>query len=128
MYIYIYIYSLYIYFDILEAFLYIWEHSNRIMNDYIVSWEPEGCYYYSVMFHWEQEGRYRCTKSMARVPFWFSTEQHWTALTPFWFSAEDISSCASTTWNLNSIDQLPDIFLDDDQFPQICILSQNVFY
>ena len=27
---------------------------------------------YSKMFHWEPEGRYCCTKSMAKVPVWFS--------------------------------------------------------
>ena len=44
------------------------------------------------MFHREPEGHYRCTKSMVIVPFWFSLEQHWTALTPFWLSAKDMQS------------------------------------
>ena len=43
---------------------------------YIVSWEPEG--------------RYRCTKSMAIAPFWFSTEHIWSSIVPFWLSADDI--------------------------------------
>ena len=41
---------------------------------HIVSWEPEGHYQYWKMFHWEPEGRCRCTKSMAIVPFWLSTD------------------------------------------------------
>ena len=32
---------------------------------------------YSKMFCWELEGRYRCTKSMAIAPFWFSTKHLW---------------------------------------------------
>ena len=39
---------------------------------------------------WEQEGRYRCTKSMAIAPFWFSMEHLWSAIAPFWLSADDI--------------------------------------
>ena len=29
---------------------------------YIVSWEPEGRYHYSMMFYWEPEGHYPCYK------------------------------------------------------------------
>ena len=42
------------------------------------------------MFRWEPEGRYRCTKSMAIAPFWFSTEHLWSAITPFWLSTDAI--------------------------------------
>ena len=42
---------------------------------HVVSWEPEGRYWYSKMFRWEPEGRYHCTKSMAIAPFWFSMER-----------------------------------------------------
>ena len=43
----------------------------------------------SDQLQWEPEGRYRCTKSMARAPFWLSTAHRWTVLTPFWFSSDD---------------------------------------
>ena len=63
------------------------------INHYIFSWEPRGRHHQlSVMFPWEQKGSYRCTKSMAIAPFWFSMEHQWTALTPFWFSADDITN------------------------------------
>ena len=38
---------------------------------HIVTWKPEGRYNYSTIFHSEPEGWYRCTKSLAIVPFWF---------------------------------------------------------
>ena len=53
-----------------------------------VSWEQER-YQYSKMFHWEPEGRYRCTKAMVMVPFWFSMEHLWTVIAPFYFSTDD---------------------------------------
>ena len=59
---------------------------------FFVSWEPEGRYCSSKMFRWEQEGLYRCTKSIAITPFWFSTEHCWSAITPFWLSTDDLSS------------------------------------
>ena len=43
----------------------------------------------SKMFRGEPEGPYRCTKSTAIAPFWFSTEHHWTSLTPLWHSTDD---------------------------------------
>ena len=43
-----------------------------LVFEYVVSWESEGHFYSSMMLHWEPEVHYRCTKSMAIVPFWFS--------------------------------------------------------
>ena len=64
-----------------------------------ISWESEGCCFYSLMFSWEPEGRYHCTKSSAMAPFWFSMEHCWTALTPFWLTADDIGLVV-TIWPL----------------------------
>ena len=44
----------------------------------------------STMFRWEPEGGYRCTKSMALTPFWFSEGHRWRALRPFWFSVDEM--------------------------------------
>ena len=72
-------------------------HWNRI-----VSCELEGCYHYTTLFRWEPEGRYRCTKSMAMAPFWFSTEHRWTALTARSGSqATNILEFSLELWNLN---------------------------
>ena len=47
----------------------------------------EGRYQYSnnycMLIRWEPEGRYRCIKSMAIAPFWFSTKHRWIVITPF---------------------------------------------
>ena len=56
--------------------------ANTVGGGDIVSWEREGRYCSAKMFRWEPEGCYRCTKSMAKAPFWFSTEHLWTAITP----------------------------------------------
>ena len=71
-----------------------WIFICHCLYSHIVCWEAEGCYHYSTMFCWEPEALYHCTKSMAIVPFWFSTEHHWTASMPFWLSADNI--CFST--------------------------------
>ena len=42
------------------------------------------------MLRWELEGRYYCTKFMVIMPFWFSAEHHWTAITAFWLLADNI--------------------------------------
>ena len=56
----------------------------------VVSWEPEGRCQYSKMFSWELEGRYRCTKSLAIAPFWFSTEHPWIVIVPFWLLTDQV--------------------------------------
>ena len=56
---------------------------------HFVSWEPEGRYCSSNLSRWEPERRYRCTKSIAIAPFWFSMEHLWTAIMPFWLSTDD---------------------------------------
>ena len=56
----------------------------------IVSWEPEGCYYYSKMFRWEPEGRYCHRLSTAIAPFWFSTDHLWILIAPFWLLTDDM--------------------------------------
>ena len=58
---------------------------------HFVSWEPEGHYCSSNLSRWEPERRYRCTKSIAIAPFWFSMEHLWTAIMPFWLSTDDLS-------------------------------------
>ena len=66
----------------------------------IVSREPEGRYQHSIIFHWEPEGRYRCTKSVAILPFWCSVEHLWTALMPFCFSPDEIIKRAFLCWSV----------------------------
>ena len=61
------------------------------------------------MFRWEPEGRYRCNKSMAIAPFWFSTELCW-ALAPFWLSANDMGMTVTF----------------DTKGPLVCYLSLQV--
>ena len=62
----------------------------RVTNVSIVSWEPEGCDYYSKIFLWEPEGRYHHTFCTTIAPFWFSTEHLWILIVPFWLSTEYI--------------------------------------
>ena len=58
----------------------------------IVSWEPEGRYYYLKMLRWEPEGRSHHRLCSAIEPFWFSTELLWIFTAPFWLSTDDMWS------------------------------------
>ena len=49
------------------------------------------------MFRGEPEGCYRCTKSMAIAPFWFSTEHLLILIAPFYLSTDDMFSCCYKT-------------------------------
>ena len=69
-----------------------------VIDENIVSWEPEGRYQYSKMFCWEPEGCYRCTMSMVIAPFWFSTEHLWIMITPFWLSTEHLWIMIAPFW------------------------------
>ena len=49
------------------------------------------------MLRWEPEGHYCCTKFIAIMPFWYSTEHSWTTLTPFSFSGDKMKD-----WDINA--------------------------
>ena len=60
----------------------------------IISWEPEGCYHYSMNIPLRTRRALSLYKFyVAIVPLWFWMEHSWTALTPFWFSANNMSTC-----------------------------------
>ena len=62
----------------------------KLHHHKVVSWGPEGRCQYSKMFSWELEGRYRCTKSLAIVPFWLSMEHPWKVIVPFWLLTDQV--------------------------------------
>ena len=49
-----------------------------------------------MMFRWKPEGRYRCRKSMAITPLWFSTTHGWAALTPYWLWADELKTSTNS--------------------------------
>ena len=90
---------------------------------HIIRWKPEGCYEYSKKFRCEPEGRYRCTKSMAIAPFWFSMEYLWIVIAPFRLSTDNMYSFSQTMWQTLSTLQKNILFI-----ASICIHIMIIWF